>query len=571
MACHLILKILFLYEIINGMSIILDKVTPFDRRCRKHQTGQYIDFRFMNASSKPERPSSGTEALGSDWLEAPENPADGSGMYTWVIQSRVNNGIYDEWSDPFKLNGAVKDSGKAISGITPAYYVGDKITDNTSWSDNMPTLVEEGKSLWTKLTITYTDDSSPTDFYIKAYQGKDGKTEIIDGTNPDALKSITDRLAAVEGAINELPEPQEVDLSDYAKKSDLTGLIDAGTLENYYTKESVDGLINDIELSEGKQGRGISNVVTTYQTGTSGSTVPTGTWLSSVPTVEQGKYLWTRIYTTYTDGKNPTTIYLTSYQGKDGSNATIDDNALDELINGKVAPYQRRIEELEDALNSLREKIEEGPEAPTPSTDKVDPDLKFSSSAVEATLGDSFTEPTLSNKSNVPVTYSSTNTDVATVNASTGKVTLLGAGITYIQAVSTETLDYNSKTVQYKLTVQEAADPGPVDETPSYVVTQTRPTAANLSSLIDLNGSKPTEAQTIDMTSNPRPNDFYLVYPLEWEEMQDGLFIKPVITDWNGFEVGFDIDEDTPTLTVDGTVYRVMNVNLGKGTYHISF
>lgn len=59
-----------------------------------------------------------------------------------------------------------------------------------------------------------------------------------------------------------------------------------------------------------------------YQSGTSGTTKPTGTWLTSIPTVTQGNYLWTQTIVTYSDG-NKTESYSVSRQpvnGTDGKN-----------------------------------------------------------------------------------------------------------------------------------------------------------------------------------------------------------------------------------------------------------
>lgn len=78
--------------------------------------------------------------------------------------------------------------------------------------------------------------------------------------------------------------------------------------------------------------------------------------------------------------------------------------------------------------------------------------LSFDSTAVEATLGQPFTAPTLSG-AKTTVTYSSSNTDVATVDASTGAVTLVGAGTTTITATAEATEDYFSATASYTLTV----------------------------------------------------------------------------------------------------------------------
>jgi len=68
----------------------------------------------------------------------------------------------------------------------------------------------------------------------------------------------------------------------------------------------------------GSAGKGISSTTVTYQASSSGTTVPTGTWSSSVPTVSKGQYLWTKTVTTYTSG-DPTTSYSVGYAGTNGT------------------------------------------------------------------------------------------------------------------------------------------------------------------------------------------------------------------------------------------------------------
>ena len=63
------------------------------------------------------------------------------------------------------------------------------------------------------------------------------------------------------------------------------------------------------------------------------------------------------------------------------------------------------------------------------------------------------TFPTLSNPHNLTVTYSSTNTDVATINA-TGDIAFVAAGETTIKATFTGNSDYASDEVTYTLTVK---------------------------------------------------------------------------------------------------------------------
>lgn len=68
----------------------------------------------------------------------------------------------------------------------------------------------------------------------------------------------------------------------------------------------------------GATGRGISSTVTEYQSSTSNTTVPTGTWTTTIPSVDAGKYLWTRITINYTSG-DPTVSYSVAKQGATGT------------------------------------------------------------------------------------------------------------------------------------------------------------------------------------------------------------------------------------------------------------
>lgn len=65
----------------------------------------------------------------------------------------------------------------------------------------------------------------------------------------------------------------------------------------------------------------VKSTSVTYQVGTSGTNKPTGTWGTTVPTVEDGQYLWTKTVVQYSDGKY-TEAYSVSYNGTNGSNGT---------------------------------------------------------------------------------------------------------------------------------------------------------------------------------------------------------------------------------------------------------
>lgn len=54
----------------------------------------------------------------------------------------------------------------------------------------------------------------------------------------------------------------------------------------------------------GETGNGVESTSVTYQASTGGTTIPTGNWLSTIPTVAAGSYLWTRTIINYTDGSD---------------------------------------------------------------------------------------------------------------------------------------------------------------------------------------------------------------------------------------------------------------------------
>lgn len=68
---------------------------------------------------------------------------------------------------------------------------------------------------------------------------------------------------------------------------------------------------------QGPQGTSVTVSSTQYQSGTSPTTVPTGTWSNTPVSVAQGNYLWTKV--TYSDGN---TAYSVARQGSNGTNGT---------------------------------------------------------------------------------------------------------------------------------------------------------------------------------------------------------------------------------------------------------
>ena len=90
-------------------------------------------------------------------------------------------------------------------------------------------------------------------------------------------------------------------------------------------------------------------------------------------------------------------------------------------------------------------------ESLAPASDRA---LAFSADETTAVFGESFTAPTLNGHTD-GVVYSSSDPNVATVDASTGAVTLVGAGETTITASAPATFAYFEGEASYTLTVKQ--------------------------------------------------------------------------------------------------------------------
>lgn len=78
----------------------------------------------------------------------------------------------------------------------------------------------------------------------------------------------------------------------------------------------------------GKDGVGISSTVVEYVASTSGTVKPTTGWSTTIPTVAQGQYLWTRTTWNYTDSTSEQGFSV-ARQGANGTNGTNGTNGAD--------------------------------------------------------------------------------------------------------------------------------------------------------------------------------------------------------------------------------------------------
>ena len=145
------------------------------------------------------------------------------------------------------------------------------------------------------------------------------------------------------------------------------------------------------------------------------------------------------------------------------TNATVEGDVNITLTNGEWKSYTVAISdatgEVYITFAGKRGFIDEVKVTNEKTTILKDPKLSFEKSEYTAVYGEEFAAPTLSNQYSVTVTYSSSNENVATVDATTGAVTLVGAGETTITATSEANETYEAGSASYKLTVTEPETP----------------------------------------------------------------------------------------------------------------
>lgn len=224
------------------------------------------------------------------------------------------------------LNGSKGADGNGIASTAITYQAGTSATvaPTGTWSSS-PVSVPAGQYLWTRTIFTYTDTTTKT-IYNVSRQGADGAkgADGIAGKDGVGISStvITYGLSANETTqpTTWTANPPTLVKGQYLWTKTVWTYTDAKT-ETGYTKTYIakDGN-NGADGVAGKDGVGILSTSITYQASTSGTTVPTGTWSSQVPSVPNGQFLWTRTVWNYTDSTNETG-YSVSKMGENGQSS----------------------------------------------------------------------------------------------------------------------------------------------------------------------------------------------------------------------------------------------------------
>lgn len=210
-------------------------------------------------------------------------------------------------------------TGKGIKGTPVTEYVastGNTTPPTSGWSTSIPS-VAQGQYLWTRVTTTYTDNSTSVSYSV-AKQGSTGATGTT-GSQWYAGTGITGTsTTATAFADSGVANARVNDMYLNTSTGNTYKCTVAGNATNakWVYAGNIKGVQGD-KGNTGATGNGISKADITYAASSSNTSAPTSGWQSTPPSVNPGQYLWTKTVFTYTNG-GTATQYSVAKQGNTG-------------------------------------------------------------------------------------------------------------------------------------------------------------------------------------------------------------------------------------------------------------
>lgn len=254
-----------------------------------------------------------------------------------ALKNKLSKDLIDRYEElaeqakPYELRlltdkGTQFKNSTGLSVLTAELWKSNKQYDATFQFRNFDTLLASG--------LSYTADGStiPIDkpflVSVDAFIGND-----LVATRQITFTNITDGQDGV--GVNSTTVTYGISTSASIQPTSWTEALPAATPEQYlWTRKITDytdpNKPDTIELTysyQGKNGSAGTSVSVTkieYQSGTSGTTAPAGTWITTIPSVPEGQFLWSK--TTLSDGK---IIYGIAKQGATGPQGPIGPSGKD--------------------------------------------------------------------------------------------------------------------------------------------------------------------------------------------------------------------------------------------------
>lgn len=258
--------------------------------------------------------SSSSELIGGEW--STNAPTWVNGKYMWSkTKTTYTDDTFVE-SNPVCITGGKGEDGKdgkGVQSVDVLYYLSSSSTSLSggSWSTNSPTWVD-GKYIWSKTKVVYTDGSS-IETNPACITGGKGST----GDDGRGILSIVEEYylstssnSLVGGSWSTTPPTWENGKYIWTR-SVITYTDSTSTTTNPICSTG----------STGETGIGVKSVAEQYYLSTSYSTPTGGSWQTSVPAWQDGKYIWTRVVITYTNNTYTETdpVCVTGGKGPSGN------------------------------------------------------------------------------------------------------------------------------------------------------------------------------------------------------------------------------------------------------------
>lgn len=263
--------------------------------------------------------TSSSSLVGGSWLTTP--PAWVNGKYMWSKTKVTYTDNTTSETSPVCItgskgsdgtNGSDGEDGRGISSIIEQYYLSTSSNSlvGGSWSTTPPTW-ENGKYIWTRSVITYTDNTSTTTSPICS-TGSTGATGI-------GVKSVSEQYYLSTSYSTPTGGSWQTSVPAWQDGKYIWTRVVITYTNNTYT-ETDPVCVTGGKGPSGNDGKGVKSVDVLYYLSTSSTSLVGGSWSSTSPTWQDGKYLWSKTKVTYTDNStwesNPACI--TGSQGKTG-------------------------------------------------------------------------------------------------------------------------------------------------------------------------------------------------------------------------------------------------------------
>ena len=218
-------------------------------------------------------------------ISSPETGPEEDAIKDWIdaSQKETQDNINKVAQDAAAASQAIKDASIVNTQDFWAINTSETVAPTSGWSSTAP-IRTPGSFIWVKTVITF-GSGSTTETTPVLLTGNTGVG--VEDTTVEYCYSISGTEAPTAGWSSTLPNVEE---EKFLWTKTTTTYTDSTSSISYSVSRS------------GTIGRSITESKTEYQISSSGTTPPTGTWLTTVPVQTTAlPYLWTRTTFTYSD------------------------------------------------------------------------------------------------------------------------------------------------------------------------------------------------------------------------------------------------------------------------------